>query len=105
VDDQFVPQGIRMTHNNTLADVAGLHDETVTPTLDRLWTQREAAAYLGVTGRFLRDSTCPKMLLPGNGEKGQPIVRYAPAEVRAWARSWHSAYAGISNRNGERRAG
>lgn len=56
----------------------------------RLWTQREAAAFLGVTPRYLRDSTCPKLLLPGNGPKGQPLVRYEPAEVRAWARSWHT---------------
>ena len=56
----------------------------------RLWTQREAATYLGVTPRYLRDSSCPKMLLPGNGPKGQPLVRYDPDEVRAWARAWHT---------------
>ena len=56
----------------------------------RLWAQREAAAWLGVTTRYLRDSSCPKLLLPGNGPKGQPLVRYDPDEVRAWARSWHT---------------
>lgn len=56
----------------------------------RLWKQREAATYLGVTARYLRDSSCPKILLPGNGTKGQPIVRYDPAEVREWARAWHT---------------
>ena len=56
----------------------------------RLWTQRDAAAFLGVTPRYLRDSSCPKLLLPGNGPKGQPLVRYEPEEVRAWARSWHT---------------
>jgi hypothetical protein len=71
---------------------------------ERLWTQREAAAYLGVTPRYLRDSSCPKMLLPGNGKKHQPMVRYEPAEVKAWARSWHAGYTGTV-RPSERRAG
>lgn len=56
----------------------------------RLWCQQEAAMFLGVTTRYLRDSSCPKMLLPGNGPKGQPLVRYDPTEVRAWVRSWHT---------------
>ena len=56
----------------------------------RLWKQSEAAAYLGVTTRYLRDSSCPKILLPGNGAKGHPVVRYDPAEVREWARAWHT---------------
>jgi hypothetical protein len=51
---------------------------------DRLWTQREAAAYLGVSERYLRASSCPKKLLPGTGKKGKPLVRYDPAEVIAW---------------------
>jgi hypothetical protein len=58
--------------------------------VERLWTQREAAVFLGVTPRYLRDSSCPKVLLPGNGKKGHPILRYDPVEVRAWARAWHS---------------
>jgi hypothetical protein len=58
---------------------------------DRLWTQREAAHFLGVSARYLRDSSCPKILLPGNGEKGQPLVRYDPAEVRAWMSAWHTS--------------
>jgi hypothetical protein len=57
---------------------------------NRLWTQREAAAYLSVTPRYLRESTCPKILLPGNGTKGYPVVRYDPTEVRAWSRAWHT---------------
>lgn len=50
-----------------------------------LWTQREAAAYLRVSARFLRDSSCPKVLLPGNGKRGYAVIRYDPKEVRAWA--------------------
>jgi hypothetical protein len=55
-----------------------------------LWTQREAAAFLQVTTRYLRDSSCPKILLPGNGAKRQPLVRYDPDEVRSWARAWRA---------------
>lgn len=56
--------------------------------VERLWTQREAADYLGVSARYLRDSSCPKILLPGNGPKGQQLVRYVPADVKAWALNW-----------------
>ncbi len=52
---------------------------------DRFWNQREAAYYLGVSARYLRESDCPKVLLPGNGKAGQPIVQYDPADVKAWA--------------------
>jgi hypothetical protein len=64
-----------MTTDNLLA--------TQDPT--RLCTQREAAAYLAVSPRYLRESACPKILLPGTGAKGKPIVRYDPSEVRVWA--------------------
>lgn len=57
---------------------------------DRLWTQAQAAAFLSVTPRYLRDSGCPKTLLPGNGPSGRPLVRYDPDEVRSWARAWRS---------------
>lgn len=73
-----------------------LHPATVTrddhgrPSVERLWTQQEAAAFLSVTPRYLRESNCPKILLPGNGKKGQPVVRYDPADVRAWARAWRT---------------
>jgi hypothetical protein len=53
--------------------------------LTRLWTQREAAAYLHVSPRYLRASSVPKMLLPGTGTKGKPLVRYCPADVSQWA--------------------
>lgn len=55
-----------------------------------LWTQKQAAAFLSVTTRYLRDSSCPKILLPGNGAKGHPVLRYEPADVRAWAHAWHT---------------
>lgn len=78
-------------------------DEVTPVAVDRLWTQREAAAYLAVTTRYLRDSSCPKLLLPGCGAKHHPIVRYDPSEVRAWARTWHT---GTNTRmSPERRAG
>jgi hypothetical protein len=55
---------------------------------DRLWTQHEAAYYLGVSARYLRESSCPKVLLPGAGEKGRPLVRYEPAAVMSWKDAW-----------------
>lgn len=62
--------------------------EPVRLATDHLWSQKEAAFYLGVSARYLRESSCPKVLLPGNGTKGQPIVRYRPADVVAWADNW-----------------
>lgn len=56
----------------------------------KLWTQREAAQFLGMTPRYLRESSCPKILLPGNGAKGQPVVRYDPDEVRAWVDAYRT---------------
>ena len=39
-------------------------------------TQKEAANLLRVSVSFLRASGCPKHLLPGNGLRGKPLVRY-----------------------------
>jgi hypothetical protein len=48
-------------------------------------TQREAAELLKVSARYLRDSSCPKLLLPGAGSHGRAVVRYVRAEVLKWA--------------------
>lgn len=48
-------------------------------------TQREAARLLRVSVSYLRASSCPKHLLPGNGPRGRPMVRYLRDEVLAWA--------------------
>ena len=37
-----------------------------------------------VSPSFLRASSCPKHLLPGNGPRGRPLVRYLRDEVLAW---------------------
>jgi hypothetical protein len=55
-----------------------------------LWTQEEAAAYLKVSPRFLRDSPCPKVTLPGNGKKGEPLIRYIPEDVMRWVETWRT---------------
>jgi hypothetical protein len=47
-------------------------------------TQREAALLLRVSASFLRASSCPKHLLPGNGPRGRPLVRYLRDEVLQW---------------------
>jgi hypothetical protein len=53
-----------------------------------LWTQEQAAFYAAVSPRYLRESCCPKVLLPGNGPKGEPLVRYKPEDVMRWVDSW-----------------
>jgi hypothetical protein len=56
----------------------------------RLWTQPEAARFLGVSVAYLRRSACPKVLLPPvRGTK--PLVRYDPEDVRIWVRRWRVA--------------
>lgn len=70
---------------------------SVTPlATDRLWTQHEAAYYLGVSVRYLRESSCPKVLLPGAGKRGQPLVRYEPAAVMAWKDAWSTSKRGAA---------
>jgi hypothetical protein len=51
---------------------------------DTLWTADDVAAFLKLSRRAIY-SLCglPRVELPGNGAR--PIVRYDPAEVRAWA--------------------
>lgn len=55
------------------------------PALPAELTQREAARLLRVSVSYLRASSCPKHLLPGNGPRGKPLVRYLRDEVLAWA--------------------
>ena len=59
------------------------------PPEDRLLTQREVARLLGVSVSFIRASSCPKYLLPGNGPRGRPLLRYRRDEVLAWTRGDH----------------
>jgi hypothetical protein len=47
-------------------------------------TQKEAARVLRVSVSYLRASSCPKHLLPGNGPRGRPLVRYFREDVLAW---------------------
>ena len=49
-----------------------------------LLRQREAALYCGVSVSYLRASRCPKVLLPGHGPKGRPVVRYDPDALDRW---------------------
>ena len=48
-------------------------------------TQKEAAAWLKVSPSYLRASGCPKVLLPGHGPHGKPLVRYLRQDVTRWA--------------------
>lgn len=49
-----------------------------------LWTQKEAADAMSLSERYLRDSDCPKVLLPSTKQGGRPMLRYDPEECRAW---------------------
>src|SRR5262245_43520752 len=51
-------------------------------------TQREAAALLRVSPSYIRNSDCPKILLPGNGRRAKPVVRYRRNDILAWAESF-----------------
>jgi hypothetical protein len=50
--------------------------------------QHEATAFLNVSESYLRASSCPKVLLPGNGPKAKPLVRYRLSDVAAWSEQW-----------------
>lgn len=54
------------------------------PSLPVELTQKEAASLLRVSVSYLRASSCPKHLLPGNGRRGKELVRYRRDEVLAW---------------------
>lgn len=54
---------------------------------DTLLTQRDAADLLKVSVSYLRSSSCPKVLLPGNGPRRKPLVRYLRSDVLSWALS------------------
>ena len=50
-----------------------------------LLRQPEAAEYLGVSVRYLRQRTdVPVILLPGHGDKGRPLLRYRRRDLDAW---------------------
>jgi hypothetical protein len=55
---------------------------------ERLVSQKQAAAFLHVSQTYLRASSCPKVLLPGNGPKDRHLVRYRLTEVAAWSEQW-----------------
>ena len=52
-------------------------------------TQKEAATLLRVSVSYLRQSDCPKLLLPGRGKR--PLVRYYRIDLLAWAAHWRAA--------------
>ena len=53
------------------------------PDYERLWNKRELAQYLRVSIRSLERLDIPRIALTGRGAT-RPIVRYDPAEVKAW---------------------
>jgi hypothetical protein len=75
------------SHSTTRSENRDTRDQPTRPAneVSRLWTQAEAADYLHVSRRYLRASACPKILLPGTGTRGKPLIRYDPVDVRTWA--------------------
>jgi hypothetical protein len=66
------------------------HEESERPTSfpvgpAPIMTQKEAAGFLRVSVAYLRASSCPKLLLQGNGPRGRATVRYSREDVLAWA--------------------
>lgn len=49
-----------------------------------LMTPREAAQLLRVSAGFLRASSCPKILITGNGNTTKSVVRYQRSEILKW---------------------
>jgi hypothetical protein len=50
-----------------------------------LLSQKAAARLLGVSTSFLRQSSCPRVLVPGNGPVGKPLLRYSQTALLEWA--------------------
>jgi len=74
--------------------------------VEQLLKQKEAAGRLQVSVAWLRASECPKVLLPGNGPKRKPLVRYRMSEIEAWAeRCTRRSTVSLLPRGGGRRKG
>jgi hypothetical protein len=80
-------------HQTAVRRDHGGHGDRMSAELERFWTQRQAAEFLHVSTRWLRASSCPKVLLPGHGEKSKPMLRYEPTAVRTWALSFSNGRA------------
>jgi len=55
------------------------------PTTPELLTQKAAAALLSVSVSWLRASDAPRLLLPGHGPSGCPVLRYPRGALLEWA--------------------
>lgn len=84
---ESLPPGtaIPVTRETLLQLLGAGSDGQTGPGLAVELTQREAAGLLRVSVSYLRASSCPKHLLPGNGARGRPLVRYLRDDLLAWA--------------------
>lgn len=73
--------------NRSLMQSIGARQAQAATHEDNLLTQRETAHLLSVSVSYPRASSCLKHLLPGNGPRGRPPLRYRPDEVLELARS------------------
>lgn len=53
-------------------------------------TQKEAATLMRVSVAYLRNSDCPKVLLP-SGRGRRPLVRYLRKDLDTWMQRWRVA--------------
>ncbi|HLQ23573.1 MAG TPA: hypothetical protein VK132_10215 [Gemmatimonadales bacterium] len=72
-------------HPRALAEAPPAESAGLTDVERELLTQRQAAQVLQVSVAYLRASSCPKLLLPGSGPCGKPLVRYLRSDVLSWA--------------------
>jgi hypothetical protein len=49
---------------------------------ERLWTKRDVAAYLGINVRSVERMPIPRIPIMITGKR--PVVRFDPAQVKAW---------------------
>lgn len=64
-----------------------------------LFDQKEAARYLGVSTRWLRDQADLRPReLPGHGEKRKPLLRYHKNDLDAQIAKWAEEQRGRSRR-------
>lgn len=66
------------------------NDPTTPTRAPILVKQREMARLLQVGERWLRDSGCPVILLPGGRPSSRPMLRYDVEQAQAWYRQFSS---------------
>jgi hypothetical protein len=72
---------------SSLTPVSATATSEASPPVATYLTQREAAHYLRVSIAYIRNSDCPKVLLP-SGRGRRPLVRYVREDLDTWVKTW-----------------